>query len=246
MVLPFLYLAPYQAAKDRKFLESEGITMLLGVRERKSAAYMNPKALTTELGIKLVVTNVASHQELIAALPDLINTINNHLLQVYEKNETVKIGERKIGKVVLFCESGNERSAGVATAYLMSMYAFDLATAVQTIQGQRFCVTFDDSLKQWLLNYESILVARRQVEAASVEVTGMRMVVERGGSADPGDRTASVGASGGSKGKGKQKRVLMDVYDEEGDTEMGGTGSFDVDGDRFKEREDWVPFGDKS
>ncbi|KAG9619567.1 phosphatases II, partial [Aureobasidium melanogenum] len=65
-------------------------------------------------------------------------------------------------KVLVFCESGNERSAAVVAAYLMEILAdVDHIKAMQIVQAQRFCVNFDDNVKRLLQGYWDILQARR-------------------------------------------------------------------------------------
>jgi serine/threonine/tyrosine-interacting protein len=238
-ISPFLYIAPYQAAKNREYLKREGITLLIGVRETKTARFINPTNLASELGIKFIPVDVSHHQELITQFPRTINAINDHLLEEFNKNQNSQNATQKHGKVLVFCESGNERSAGVMTAYLMTMYELDLTSAVQTIQGQRFCVTFDDSMKHWLKNYEAILVARRQVERANGHMRG----------------TTPIGVEGSQQmpmndgRRGQRKRSIVDVYDSDMDTEMEGTQdarmALEADRERFLERKNWVPFGDK-
>ena len=67
------------------------------------------------------------------------------------------------GKVLVFCESGNERSAAFVVAYIMAMYATNLVEALQVVQSQRFCVSLDDGLRFLLKTYEDMLSAKRDV-----------------------------------------------------------------------------------
>lgn len=69
-----------------------------------------------------------------------------------------------MGKVLVFCESGNERSAAVVAAYLMESHEdVDYIRAMQVCQSQRFCVNFDDTIKRLLQSFWDILRARRDV-----------------------------------------------------------------------------------
>ncbi|KAK3081559.1 hypothetical protein LTR53_020464, partial [Teratosphaeriaceae sp. CCFEE 6253] len=87
--------------------------------------------------------------------------INEHLARSHQRTG-------KVGKVLVFCESGNERSAGVVAAYLMETHAdVDFIKAMQLVQAQRFCANFDDAMKRLLQGYWDILRAGRQVAAAS-------------------------------------------------------------------------------
>ncbi|KAI1002605.1 hypothetical protein K3495_g5596 [Podosphaera aphanis] len=163
-VIPFLYLGPSSAARDIKFITQEKITMLLAVRDTAiaQARLISGDKVAHSLGIEAATVDVAGHMGLIAALPEAINMINNHIVSVYKKsNGSI------LGKVLVFCESGNERSPAVVAAYLMSTYGLDTIAAIQLIQSQRFCVSLDDGFKWLLCNYMEILAARKEVRSAA-------------------------------------------------------------------------------
>lgn len=179
LILPFLYLGPSVAVKDVEFLRQEGITMLLVIRDKMSAQarMLSGDKVASELGIGSAAVDVAGSQELIAAFPRAIKIINDHLLRIYRqqaldkadseiKSVTIDRSTFKLGKVVVFCESGNERSACVVAAYLMKMYGLDLVQAVQFLQCQRFCIALDDTFKGILYSYQEILQAERDVAEA--------------------------------------------------------------------------------
>jgi hypothetical protein len=69
-------------------------------------------------------------------------------------------------KVLVFCESGNERSAAVVIAYIMVMLNLDAVRATYAVQQHRFCVSIEDPMKRILAAFESILLAKRDVESA--------------------------------------------------------------------------------
>ena len=215
-VLPFLYLGPSSAAKDKAFLEREGITMVLAVRNTLSAqARLLGSRVAQEMGIHTEAVDVAGNQELIAAFPRGIELINQHLSQVYKMQEGI-VGSERMGKVLIFCESGNERSASMVVAYVMAMYSKDLITAVQIVQAQRFAVAFDDGMRNLLCTYESILRAKRDV--MKVGIGGMN--------------------GGGAAGKGK--RALARDDEDEDMVDFGGVEASDVE--RFLGREARAPF----
>lgn len=217
-ILPFLYLGPSSAAKDKAFLEREGITMVFAVRNTLSAqARLLGSKVAQELGIHTEAVDVAGNQELIAAFPRGIELINQHLSQIYKMQERTAASDR-MGKVLVFCESGNERSASMVVAYIMAMYSKDLVTAVQIVQAQRFAVAFDDGMRNLLRTYESILKAKRDV---------MRL---------------GLGGVNGGGGGSKGKRAL--VHDEE-DADMVDVGRVEPsDMERFMGRKTRAPFLD--
>ncbi|KAK3669307.1 hypothetical protein LTR78_010806 [Recurvomyces mirabilis] len=176
MILPFLYLGPMTAAKDESFLRGEtghgvgetrvpgSITMVLGVRQKHSfesklmhGALRKPRAL----GIVCETVDLANNQDLIQKFPQTTAMINDHLAQYFRQTG-------KTGKVLVVCESGNERGAGVVAAYLMGTHTdVDFIKAMQLVQAQRFCANFDDAMKRLLQGYWDILCATRQVAAVN-------------------------------------------------------------------------------
>ena len=171
-ILPFLHLGPSSTARDQAYLEREGITMVLAVRNTLSAhARLLGSKVAEGMGLDVKAIDVAGNMELIAAFPRGIETINTHLTEVYQQQQQLKDTgngvQPRMGKVLVFCESGNERSASLVVAYVMAMYSKDLVTAIQIVQAQRFAVAFDDSLRHLLSTYETILEAKRDVVQAS-------------------------------------------------------------------------------
>ncbi|CAD6580003.1 MAG: hypothetical protein ASARMPRED_009320 [Alectoria sarmentosa] len=241
-ILPFLYLGPMSAAKDRNFLQGEGITMVIAVRNTMSAqAKLLGSKAAQELGIDTKMIDVAGNQELIAAFPRAIEAINSHLSAMYQQDQVRRAkaaatGQAHLqstpGKVLVFCESGNERSATLVTAYIMAMYATDLIKAIQIVQAQRFAVAFDDSLRNLLSTYEIILKAKRDVVQADNRFVGVP-----GGTKDAG---ASIGNDDGA-GK-RSKRTFDDTYDD--DMEIDG-GNVHLDYGRFEMRDGSAPFQDR-
>ena len=216
--------------------------MVIAVRNTKSAqAQLLGSKAAQDLGIDTKMIDVAGNQELIAAFPRAIEAINSHLSTRYQqeqvrRTQAAATGQAHLqstpGRVLVFCESGNERSATLVTAYIMAMYATDLIKAIQIVQAQRFAVAFDDSLRNLLLTYETILKAKRDVVQADNRLIGVP-----GGIGDPG---ASV-ASNTRAGKGS-KRTFDDTYDD--DIEMDG-GNVHLDYGRFEMRDGSAPFQDR-
>ncbi len=243
-ILPFMYLGPIGSMKDREYLKQEGITMLLAVRNTSSAhaKLLDAGKTAADLGIQYQTIDVAGNPELIAAFPRAINIINSHLSEIYSTQQTssslTHTGESDsatsrpaAGKVLVYCESGNERSAGVVAAYLMAMYHLSITDAVQIVQGQRFCACFDDSLKYLLQSYQTILEAKRDVARSSRSTPYVTQKENISTNDSRGDKRAA----GGKKGK----RMLDETYDK--DTKMED-GYDQMDLDRFEQRQAFAPF----
>lgn len=212
MILPYLYLGPMTAAKDEAWMRSTEITMVLGIRQKHEFSFKLMDAAlrrTQAAGIEASAQDIADNQDLIHAFPQTTAMINTHLTRIHAATG-------QLGKVLVFCESGNERSAGVIAAYLMETHDdVDFIKAMQLCQAQRFCVNFDDSMKRLLQGYWDILCARRLVAASARSAPGS---------------------------SGKSKRVLE--RDEDEDASMDGMQD-DDDLARFGGRT-FVPFKDAS
>lgn len=172
-ILPFLSLGPYSCLRDLELLRSQGFTLLLAIRNRQSAQarLVSGDRAAAQLGIRADTIDVLDNQELISAFPRAIRRINDHLAGVDDNSHStlsspVADGPLHKRKVLVFCESGNERSAGVVIAYIMVMLNLDAVRATHAVQQHRFCVSIEDPMKRILAAFESILMAKRDVESA--------------------------------------------------------------------------------
>lgn len=209
-ILPFLFLGPITAARSRDFLLDNGITMLLAVRDTKSAhARLLGSKAAQELNIPYSTVDTAGNQELIAAFPRGIEMINTHLSAMYQQSQSMSTADKGStpGRVLVFCETGNERSAAMVVAYIMAMYSMDVIKAIQLVQTQRFAVAFDDPTRLLLQTYDSILCARRDIIRSSRHDRP---------SADSMDRSAPVPTQTHlAMARKSSKRTLDDANDDD-------------------------------
>ncbi|PKX94061.1 dual specificity protein phosphatase family protein [Aspergillus novofumigatus IBT 16806] len=163
-ILPFLYLGPVSCLKDKAWLAQEGFTLLLAIRNKRSAQarLVSGEKVGAELGIEADAVDVMDNQELISAFPYAIRRINDHLVSSGPAVDTSAPGK----KVFVFCESGNERSATVVIAYLMVMLNLNMAVASHLVQLRRFCICVEEPLRELLASFQSILDAKRDVQKA--------------------------------------------------------------------------------
>ncbi|KAI1081629.1 phosphatases II [Whalleya microplaca] len=235
-VLDFLYLGPSTVARDRQWLRDHGITMLLAARDSQMAKFrlLAIDQVAQELGLQAAHVDVSGHQELIRAFPSTVRKINNHMLDIYHQqrvdrkelatgvggdgdNMVIDQQNFRRGKVLVFCETGNSRSAAVVVAYLMAVMGMDLVQACQFVHFKRFSVSLDEDLKQVLRTYCDILAAQRTVHFHELHGSPVRV--------------------------GNSKRGIDATVDE--DADMGGPGDDGpVDQDRFAGRQGFVPFVD--
>ncbi|WYZ46361.1 hypothetical protein EsH8_IX_000586 [Colletotrichum jinshuiense] len=232
-ILDFLYLGPLSVARDEAWLAQEGITMVIVSRHARvaQARLMSVDKAARSLGIVVEYLDVLDNNELIRGFPEVVRKINGHLLDVYRSQAmAVQEGQMiidnsnfKSGKVLLVCETGNDRSAFVAAAYVMTVYGKDMVSTVQFISIQRFSANFDEDGKRMLQAYEDILTAQKNVSNAT------RHVPRGGQLGEP---------SGGGK------RRIEATYDEDDRQSGDGYDSFITDRERYQERSRFVPFVD--
>ncbi len=240
LITPFLYLGPSVAAKDIMFIQAEGITMLLVIRDTKSAQarMLSGDKIADQLGITSGAVDVSGSQELIAAFPRAIKIINDHLLSIYRQQALTGTGRSdgniiidqstfKRGKVLVFCESGNERSACVVAAYMMAVYGMDLVAAIQFVQSQRFCIALDDQMKGLLLSFQDILEAQRAVQKWNSKALAPVSAIPDPSAFDLSRRNS--------------KRHIEDTMDEEMEMDVSG----EMDNGRFEGRTSFRPFMDR-
>ncbi|KAF2034171.1 hypothetical protein EK21DRAFT_57188 [Setomelanomma holmii] len=162
MILPWLYLGPMVAAKDKDFLAREGITMALAIRARENSMTGAIQA-STSVCAETATIDAPTFHDLIGKFTETTRMINTHAAR-YREHSLQTTGHATLGKVLVFCESGNEKSAAVVAAYLMTtLKDFDHVKSMQVCQAQRFCVNYDDTLKNILRSYWDILQAQRLV-----------------------------------------------------------------------------------
>jgi len=217
MILPWLYLGPMVAAKDRAFLEREGITMAFAIRAQDNSM-MGALNASREICAEVTTIEVPTFHQLIGRFAETTRIINSHVAR-YRQHSLATTGQPTLGKVLVFCESGNEKSAAVVAAYLMMMLNdFDFVKAMQVCQAQRFCVNFDDVLKNILRSHWDILQARRSVAQTNSLLVQMN----------------------GLLGTAKQKRGI-DITREDNDVDMEDDMGPSDDALRFAGR-DSTPF----
>ncbi|GAW11897.1 hypothetical protein ANO14919_012500 [Xylariales sp. No.14919] len=236
-ILDYLYLGPSSIARNREWLREHGITMILAARDVRHAGLniMAFDKLAQEMGIEARYVDVSGYHELIRAFPSTVQMINDHMLRIYREqavetsdsnvqNGTMVIDKTTFnrGRVLLFCETGNDRSAALASAYLMAVFGMSTVQVCQFIMYKRFCVTLAEELKQTLRAYEDILLAERTVHQQELQRSGLTHSVPK-----------------------KAKRRFDETLDVDGDDGMTGMDPYQSsDRDRFLGRTNFVPFID--
>jgi len=170
-VLPFLYLGPLTAAKNRDFLRQAGITMVLGVQPNSplgTKLTVGAFRVADELGLAKSVIVASDHNDIISFLSHAADLINEHLASMHHQAQVSTTASRE-GKVLVFCETGNDKSAAIVAAYLMQTFSkIDCVRALQICSHRRFCCTFGDSLRYTLDTFWGMVLAKREVMDGSL------------------------------------------------------------------------------
>ncbi len=161
-----MLLGPGTAAQNVEFVQQQGITLMVAVRSafaaRMHARLLDPSKFRSAAGLKTLILDLESPYDMITKLPEAIKTINDHIEQSCKSVVPASLDEIP-ARVLVFCESGNDRSASVVTAYMMVLYGLNAIEAMQMVQSQRFCLAIEDGSKNMLQTFEDILRAKRDV-----------------------------------------------------------------------------------
>jgi serine/threonine/tyrosine-interacting protein len=171
LILPFILLGPSTKARDPSFVQENGVSLLLAIRSAQAASkyphYLEPSRFPSAQGIQTATFDLDTPYELITNIRSVVKMINDHLESSCTTTPITSVDEIR-GKVMIFCESGNERSAVVVAAYIMLLYGIGAVAAIQVVQSQRFCINLEDAMKSMLLAFEDVLVAEKGVTAAHI------------------------------------------------------------------------------
>jgi serine/threonine/tyrosine-interacting protein len=169
-ITPFLYLGPGNCMRDAAFLDTAGITFLLAVRSAKVARnlphYLQPSTSPAAAGRQTAVFDTDNPFEFIANVRPVIRTIINHI-QTKSKLPIQSMEDVK-ARILICCETGNDRSATLVAAILMIIYGCSPREALQVIYSQRTSVSIVEDMRRMLLGFDDILAAERQVLRAQL------------------------------------------------------------------------------
>jgi serine/threonine/tyrosine-interacting protein len=203
-ILPFLYLGPGSVMRDIDFLDNAGITFLLAVRDLQASKsrpkYLNPANSPGAVNRQTATFDSQDSYDFMIGMKANIKTLVHHLQATTNVpfQSTNDIG----GKILICCETGNERSAAFAAAFLMVIYGLPAFEAIQVVHSQRFSVAIEDNMRRMLVTFGDMLAAESQV-------IGAQLVAQNNASADPQIH-----------GAGQKKKREYNLYDEENDEDM--------------------------
>ncbi|KAK9458041.1 protein-tyrosine phosphatase-like protein [Dipodascopsis uninucleata] len=146
-IQPHLWLGSMSSARDDEFLLKNNIKLAIAVTSQQTADLLKNRIVNAERDLFILpVTHVS----------DLVPWFSVGTKKIDEI-------QRKGGSTLVFCETGNEKSAAVVVAYIMEKTGWDLIKSVQYVESKRFCVALNDIAKFQLRTYETIWRARQAV-----------------------------------------------------------------------------------
>ena len=168
-ILPFLYLGQSTNARDANYLRNNGITMVIAVRSAQSARArpkgLNPAQFPSCAGLETTTFDVDSPYDVITRIKPVLEMMTNHL-----ERRTDGIVIRGLdnvgGRILVFCETGNERSPVLVAAYLMLLYGISWSESLNYIMAHRFSVCLSSGMNEMLKTWEGMLQAESQIAAA--------------------------------------------------------------------------------
>jgi hypothetical protein len=228
-ILDFLYLGPTSVIRDHSFIQREAISMVVVVRDARAPRNLpSVNAASSTFGISFLYIDIDPNH-LVRSFYTMVQNVNSHLITRNSSQESIAEDsperfKQPRAKVLVTCDSGNDRSPPLVAAYIMFMYGRSMTAALQFISIQRFCCSFDEEWKQALLTWQEITKASTAVashfqshEAATVQLAH-------------------------NKDKANAKRNLNDMLDvAEEDKDLVADYSIG-DCERFDGRETFVPF----
>lgn len=181
-ILPFLLLGPSSVARDADFVRAKGISLMVSVRRsgavQSRPKFLDPATFPTSTGLATLKLDFDTLNDFIPNLRAVVRAINDHLEASSSKTPVEEVSDIR-ARVLIFCESGNDRSPVLAAAYLMAVFGIDAFSAIHIVQSQRYCITISDEMKHMLLDLQQIISAERQVSSSNAASTQTNVQLRR-------------------------------------------------------------------
>lgn len=209
-----LYLGPTNVVRDHDYLHSNGITMVVVVCSNWVKNTRLKSVTMAEEFLRLDTEYIAleNDAQIIHDLQKVFGVFAAHGKRLEHLG--------KQSKILVTCETGNDRSAAVVAAFIMALYGETMITVLQFMSLKRFCISFSEDTKRMLLAWQDIVAA-----SSSLQQHNSSLVDGPSVPLQPTDLPAR-----------KRSRERSP------DIEMGT----DDDSERFVGREDFVPFIDNN
>lgn len=168
-ILPFLYLGPTSAARDASYITRNAISMVIAVRSAQSARtqpkLLDPSRFPACANLQTATFDVDSPFDVIQRIKPILKAMTDHL-EARTANTTLSSLQDVGGKILIFCESGNDRSPVLVAAYLMLIYGITWHQSLNFIHAYRFSVSLGGNMNEMLKTLEGML--RAEADTAAV------------------------------------------------------------------------------
>jgi len=151
-IIPGLYLGPYGAATkaERQNLLNHNIKGIVCCRSKGESRFIKPN-FPDEIEYLTVEMDDARTE---MAIP--------HFAPVIQFIESFLLGASRRGAVLVHDDAGISRAPTLVVAYLMYHYGIDSNLAMRLVHLRRFCIFPIDNFRAQLLEYEPLVLAKRQ------------------------------------------------------------------------------------
>lgn len=211
-ITPYLWIGPFSLARDPEFVTNRNLIFAVLIRHKRPGyPPLVPAAVKTleQLNIPSYIIDVFDNRDLIASFPGAIKAINDRLAA-----SKARTGD--FGQVFISCQTGNDLSAALGTAYLLEVTTMQLMPAFQFVHHQRFSINLDDAMRHTLACYYDIIQARRTV---GQEMEGVSTQLKQSLMCDVPARSRTSRQRGTKRDIGS---ALQSEEETDGDIAMGG------------------------
>jgi len=148
LIIPGLYLGPFQASIKLERMTQLGITHVLCVRDQKEASFIYPRFRDDFIYHTLEIRD-SMDQNLISVIPECLRFID----------EAINAG----GTVLAHCNGGIALAPAIVVGYIMTKYNWSFENALSYVQSKRYCVS-PMSFQVQLKEYEPIHMAYKMIQ----------------------------------------------------------------------------------
>lgn len=161
-ILPFLYLGPASVARDSAYIKDKNITMAIVVRSAQSARtqpkWLDPSRFQSCANIQTATFDIDGPYDLIRRIKPMLKTMTDHLQSLTTASQLNTVNDVG-GRILVFCENGNDRSPVLVAAYIMLVYGISWHESLNFIHAFRFSVSLNGGLNDMLRTWQGILQA---------------------------------------------------------------------------------------
>lgn len=169
-ILPFVMLGPAAVARDRNFIRENQLTMVISVRNAvvasRSPKLLDPARFDSCQGLETATFDIGSPFDFIQRVRPVIKLMVTHLNKYNQSVDLVR-PEQVRGRILVCCETGNERSPVLVAAFLMLVYGLPWHESLNLIHAHRYSLAVSTQMNDMLINLGMIFSAQADLNASS-------------------------------------------------------------------------------